>query len=133
MTPSEYLDAAKNAIGITSDNALAERLHENRGTISAIRDGKRPMPTALAYKIAITLKHDPAVVIADLEEQRETNIDRVNFWRSFLSRAALLAILACTLAWTYSAHFANEPNLLGGIAATSAAFYALGLRIICIM
>lgn len=72
MNPIEYLEAAKQAMGITSDNELAKRLEANRGTISAIREGKRGVPVEMAFRLAITLNQDPATVLADLESQRAT-------------------------------------------------------------
>lgn len=116
MKPSAYLDAVKAELDIDSDYALAKRLEITRGQIVAIRDGSRPMPLAVAFKVAITLQLDPAMVIADLEEQREKNEKRRGFWRSFLSRAAcVIAVACCTLAWIPSATSGSAQALLGGL------------------
>lgn len=131
MTPSEYLDAAKDALQITTDNELAKRLGSNRFRISAYRKGKEWPDNYIIMKLAITLKADPAMVLADLESQREKNVERAEFWRSFLSRAATVAILACTLAWVSTATSGTAADRLGGILTASAAvFLARRLRII---
>lgn len=115
MKPSAYLDAVKAELNIESDYELAKRLEVGNGRIVMIRSGERPVPLAMAFKIAITLQLDPAQVVADLEEQREKNEKRREFWRGFLSRATtLVAVLACTLALSFSAIYGNEAGGLGG-------------------
>lgn len=114
MTPSQYLDAAKTKIAIESDYGIAKRLGVPRQSIPAMREGKRPIPLDVAYRIAIILEADPAQVVAELEAERETNPERAEFWRSFLSRAALLAgAIACTLAWSFSGMGASAPAWAG--------------------
>ena len=81
MTPTEYLDAAKTKIGITSDYELSKRLNIHRGWIPAIRRSERHIPLDVAYKLAIILELDPAQVVAELEAERETNPARADFWR----------------------------------------------------
>lgn len=90
MKPSAYLDAVKAQLNIESDYQLAKRLEVGNGRIVAMRDGSRPIPIDIAFKIAIALELDPAQVIADLEEQREKNEKRRDFWRGFLSRSPML-------------------------------------------
>lgn len=115
MTPSEYLDAAKNRMAIESDYELAKRLETPSGHIAEMRSGKRGMPLAVAFKLAITLQLDPAEVVADLEQQREKNPARKAFWSGFMSRARLVAVaVLCTLAVSYSATFANGAATHGG-------------------
>lgn len=123
MTPAEYLDATKAKLSAQSDYELAKKLETNRGTINEIRSGKRGVPVELAFRMAITLELDPAAVVADLESQRETNARRAAFWRGFLTRAAMVAALACTLAWTSSVTSASAAGALGGLMAASAAFW----------
>lgn len=132
MTPSEYLDAAKKTMGIESDNELAKRLETTRQRISGYRSGQQAVKAETAFRLAITLKLDPASVLADLESQQEKNPKRAEFWRSFLSRAALVAVLACTLAWSSTVTSGSAAAALGGMLAASAAIlYARWVRIIC--
>lgn len=131
MTPAEYMDAAKQVMGIKADNELANRFEINRSRVSAYRAGREWPDYYIVTKLAITLNLDPATVLADIESQREKNPKRLEFWRSFLSRAAMLALVASTLALCFSGNFDTGPGLLGGLIAASAAFlYAVRVRII---
>lgn len=115
MKPSAYLDAVKAQLNIQSDYELAKRLEVGRGRIVEMRTGTRPVPIDVAFKIAITLQLDPSQVIADLEEQREKNAKRRDFWRSFLSRASMgIAALACTLVLIFSAMSGSAQGASGG-------------------
>lgn len=106
MKPSAYLDAVKAQLNIDSDYELSKRFQIGNGPLAEMRAGKRAMPLAVAFKIAIALQLDPAQVVADLEEQREKNEEKRAFWRGFLSRAATVAVmLACTLVLSFSATF----------------------------
>lgn len=94
---------------------LAKRLDLPKQSIPGIRNGSRAIALDIAFKIAIALELDPAQVVADLEEQREKNEQRREFWRSFLLRAAmLLAVLARTLALSSSATFDSATRALLG-------------------
>lgn len=115
MKPSAYLDAVKAELNIDSDYALAKVFEVGRGRIVEMRNGSRPVPIDIAFRIAITLQMDPAAVVADLEEQREKNEKRRGFWRSFLSRAALvIAVVGCTLGLMPSATYESALALFGG-------------------
>lgn len=114
MKPADYLDALKHANGITSDYALAKLLDLKAGWLPAIRRDERALPLETAYKIAIGLNLDPAAVVADLESQREKNPKRQEFWRGFLSRAAIPVILACTLALSFIGDFGDAVRVNGG-------------------
>lgn len=120
MTPTEYLDACKAKMGVQSDYELGKRLDLSNAHIPAMRRGSRNVPLDIAYKIAITLELDPAAVVADLEYQREKNEKRKAFWKGFTRRAAMVAALVCTLAWSYSATFESAAGMLGGLAAVAA-------------
>lgn len=115
MTPIEYLDAAKKTIGITSDYELAKRLEVSRQAMSDYRNGKRSPDAYVVFKLAITLNLDPAMVLADLESQKETNEKKRGFWSSFMQRAAIVAVLVCTLALNFSGIAGNERARLGGL------------------
>lgn len=79
MTPAEYIDAAKAELGIKADNELANRFEVHRQRISAYRSGAQWPDNYIVMKLAITLKIDPARVLADLESQRETDSKRAEF------------------------------------------------------
>lgn len=131
MTPAQYIDAAKTELAIQSDNELAKRFDLHRQRISAYRNGTQWPDNYVVMKLAITLKLDPATVLADLESQREKHPDRAQFWRSFLTHAALLVLIACTLASSFIGTSGTAATPHGGtVAASTAVFYALWVRII---
>ncbi|NJD23901.1 MAG: hypothetical protein FIB06_00690 [Betaproteobacteria bacterium] len=114
MKAAEYIDAAKERLNVRSDYAIAKKLGIGRNGIPEIRSGKRALPLEAAYHLAIILDKDPAAVIAELQMERETNPQRAEFWRSFLSRAAsVLAVIACTLALSFSNTAGTAPAAAG--------------------
>lgn len=114
MNTLEYLDAAKAALNITSDYELAKRLDVSKQAISNYRKGNNHPDSVMAFKLAITLKLDPAMVLADLESQREPTGKRGDFWRSFLARAVMVGILVFTVALNFSATCGAGAARLGG-------------------
>ncbi len=118
MKPTENQSKARSSLYITGHAPAGlggKAIGLSPKSIPAIRKGDRAMPLDAVFKIAITLQLDPATVIADLEEQREKNETRRGFWRSFLSRAALMvAVIGCTLAWMPSATYESAAALFGG-------------------
>lgn len=127
MSPNEYIDAAKQEMKLQSDNELAQRMGVHRARISQYRSGKQWPDNYFVMKLAIALKADPVAVLADLESQREKRPERAEFWRSFLSRASLIAITAATLASTFTGECANAAGTNGGEGPSR---YAAGMRII---
>lgn len=131
MNANEYLDAAKQAMNITSDYELANRFGLHRSRISSYRKGREWPDNYVVMLLAITLKLDPARVLADLESQREKDPKRREFWQGFLSRAVMLALITSTLLLGSIGNSGPEAPVLGGLVAASAAFfYAVWVRII---
>lgn len=114
MTPGEYLDRAKEKMGLKSDYALAKRFEVSNGHMPEYRSGKRALSPYLCAKLAITLELDPAEVIADIEAQREKNPKRAEFWRSFRSHARCLVLAACMLASIFSGGLGAVAGGIGG-------------------
>ena len=120
MTPAEYLNATKSVMGIQSDYELAKKLETTTDMVSKIRSGKRPMPLVIATKIAITLNIDPMTVIAENEAIHEKDSQKAAFWRSFKSRAPMVVVTVCTLAYSSIGSFGNAPEQAGGFATIEA-------------
>lgn len=114
MKAALLLDAAKERLSLKSDYALAKAAEVPKQRISNVRKGIERIPLHLAYWLAITLQLDPAQVVAELEADWEKNEKRAAFWRSFLSRAALLAGVACTLVLLSFAGSGNAQAANGG-------------------
>lgn len=98
MKPADYLEAAKARLNMPSDYALAKAMNIDAGRLLKLKRGVRPLDEAEVVFIATTLELDPAQVFADLGEQRTKNVKKKELLRGFLSRAAVLAALCCTLA-----------------------------------
>lgn len=90
MKTAEYWRAAKRALKIDSDYALAKRLEITRASASLLVNGHSTMSNTTAAKIAEILKLDPLQVIADCELERGTNDA---FWRR-IRDAAMFAFCA---------------------------------------
>lgn len=88
MTPTEYLDAAKEKLGNVSDYELAKRLEITRQRVSDIRHNRLPLDNFTAFRLAVILEKDPAGIVADLEGQREKDEKKAAFFRDFALRAA---------------------------------------------
>lgn len=107
MTPAEYLNAARDALNMTSDYQLAHYLKTPPQRLSAYRKGKEWPDNYIVMQLAMALKLDPVSVLADLESQHERNPVKKAFWQSFYSRAGTLAVLLCTMASTFTANYGN--------------------------
>lgn len=119
MKPGEYLDRAKEELGLKTDYALAKAMGIDRGRLLKLRKGTRPLDEAEAIWLATTIRCDPAQVIADLAEQREKDPKKKDFLRGFMSRAAVLAAICCTLALTCFDGAGNVLAAAGGRRRTS--------------
>lgn len=114
MTPAQYLAACKTKLGHCSDYALAKKWDIDKGYMSKVMRGQRPINGHLSMLIAITLELDPVQVLADIEAQQQTG-KAGEFWRSFRSRVQTLAmVLLYTLAFALSGGTANDPGATGG-------------------
>lgn len=119
MKPAELLDAAKTRLCLKSDYELALRMGIRPQHMGEIRNGKRAMSLHLIYWLAITLERDPAALVAEIEEGREKNENRKAFWRSFLSRAAVIAGTCCTLVLVSFGTGGNARAATGGLNASA--------------
>lgn len=114
MKPAEYIEAAKARLNLSSDYALAKVMNIDRGRLFKLKEGSRPLDEAEIVFLAATLALDPALVMADLGEQRTKNAKKKELLRGFLSRAAVLAALCCTLGLSCFGGAGSEPGRLGG-------------------
>ncbi|MES9961695.1 MAG: hypothetical protein ABW089_14790 [Sedimenticola sp.] len=100
MKTTDYISAAKKKLEITSDNQMAIWLGVSRNSMSQYKTGKRVMDDYVAVKIAEALGVDPLKVIAQANEERETDKDKKEFWHRIATAAAavLLSPFALTIA-----------------------------------
>lgn len=115
MTPAQYLSSCKTKLGHISDYELAKRWQVDKGYISKLMRGQRPINAHIAFLIAITLELDPVRVLAEIEAQQQTG-KAGEFWKSFLLRVRQVAgLLALTLALLASAGTGSDQAAAGGL------------------
>lgn len=93
-----YLDDAKKALNIESDNAMAKHLGITRSAISNYRAGSYVMDDYAAAKIAEALMIEPMEVIAAANMEREKTEDRKAYWENFYKRLGGVAASIMTIA-----------------------------------
>ncbi len=82
----DYLDEAKEKLGIKSDNAMAKELSITRSSISFYRTGKSTMDDYTCILVASILEIDPLELIAVANWERENNEEKKAFFANFLKR-----------------------------------------------
>lgn len=87
-TTVQYLNEAKERLGITSDNALAKHLKIARSAISQYQHGHRIIDDYAAVRIAEILGINPMDVIATANYEREKAPERKDFWRKMRDKGS---------------------------------------------
>lgn len=80
MNTQEYLDAAKSALGIESDYALAKELRISREYVSQFRTGKRNLSDDIAMHIADIIGKHRALVMLDIHRERAKSDAERDLW-----------------------------------------------------
>lgn len=93
-TTIDYLDEAKQRLGIISDYRMAQWLGMTNGGISHYRTRKRIIDNYIAVKLAEALGINAMEVIATAEAEREKEEERQSFWRE-IARKTKGAIAVC--------------------------------------
>lgn len=83
-----YLDALKEAEGLTSDYALAKYLSINRAVISQYRSGKMVIDDYVCLMIAKRLELDPLEVISLANAEREKDETKKAVWENLYQTVA---------------------------------------------
>lgn len=92
-TTLEYIEEAKERLGITSDYALAKWLDVPRETVSGYRTKRRTIDDYAAARIAEALGVAPLQIIAAANAEREKDDRKRSFWEQ-LAKGSTTAILA---------------------------------------
>lgn len=112
MTPTEYLDAAKLALGVSSNYALAKALDVPEQNISDYYREKAVPSDETCAKLALALEMPIGEVLADIRRQTAKTPRAREFWQSFLARirsTTLIVVLA-----TFGGSYALAPSACGG-------------------
>jgi transcriptional regulator with XRE-family HTH domain len=86
-----YLDRAKEKLNVSSDYEMAAKLGVTRAAISKWRRNKGVMDDFAAAKIAEILDADAMAVIAAANAERESDVERQEFWKNFYKRLGGIA------------------------------------------
>jgi hypothetical protein len=108
-TTIEYLNEAKEALGIESDYGMAKWLKVSTAAMAQYRGGKRTIDDYTAAKLAEALRLNPLEVIAAANMEREKVSERKDFWRKLAQGGMAAAIFLAAISVTYS----------GGVSANS--------------
>lgn len=88
-TTIEFLDAAKEKLGIESDYALAKRLGLQLSTVSGYRTGRRFFDDDAALIIATALDIHPFNVIAAVNAERAKTPEQRARWSGVMEKFSL--------------------------------------------
>ncbi|AYR24554.1 transcriptional regulator [Herbaspirillum rubrisubalbicans] len=88
MNTTEFLDRAKQKLGVESDYALAKALNMRASTISGYRAGRSRMDDDAAYKVAQILEIDPILPIAAANAERTKSPEMRAFWEGLAKKVA---------------------------------------------
>lgn len=102
----DRLEEVKALLGLTSNYQLAKRLQVSQADISYAYKGEYKADEYLATRIALELGIEPIHLIAELRAEDEKNETKREFWRSFLTRAAL--VIASATALTFGLPSSSE-------------------------
>lgn len=91
MKPSEYIDKAKEKLGLTSDYAISIELGVDRKRISRYRNGESYFDEYMTFKVAEILEMNPEKIICDMKIQSEKNEDKREFWIEQLGKQTGMA------------------------------------------
>jgi plasmid maintenance system antidote protein VapI len=89
MRSIEYFKLVKRRLGIESDYALAKALGLQSSAVSKIQAGKHTMGEETALKVAEILNVHPALVLADLQAEREKNPQIQAIWRGLAEKISM--------------------------------------------
>jgi len=92
----ELLDAAKEAMGVTSDYAIAQELGIGRARVSEYRKGSYSPEAYVVLRLAQIAGEDPAKAIADVAAEREKHPDRKRWLENFRNAACWVGMAIAT-------------------------------------
>lgn len=88
MNTLEYLDEAKNRLGLPSDYALSKALGLTTSAISNYRAGRSRIDDDVALKLANLTGRNPLEVIAAANFERAKTPEMKAIWQGLLSKVA---------------------------------------------
>jgi len=111
----EYLNRAKEKLGISSDYALAKVLDVHQAIVSQMMSEKKHATEDVAFKLAQILEEDERLVLAEIRAESAPTEKQKDWWRGFSSRVRHAAgIAALTTSVLYSGSYTHEAEASGG-------------------
>ena len=110
----EYINEAKRALEIESDNAFAKWLGVTRAALSNYKGKKSVMDDYVAARVAEALHISPLEVIATANAEREKDTERKDFWKK-MATGAQAAVVGSTLIFgglTYGEKPSNNQHFI---------------------
>ena len=92
MTTTEYLDALRARLALSSDYQLAASLHVTRAAVSRYRTGAAYFDEDIALRVARLLAIDPARVLADVAAERARTPEARTVWRRIANSLAVVPL-----------------------------------------
>ena len=109
----DYVEEAKEKLGLDSDAALAKHIGGGRSLISQWRnDGKVP-DDYYCIRLGEVLGIDPLEVIASANYEREKSSDKKEWWSDFMKRHGSkvgTVLLGCALTYSYCGLHGQEKS-----------------------
>jgi len=93
-TTTDYLDALKTRLGVSSDYQLSKVMKVRQSLISNYRTGRSHFDDAMAIEVAKTLEVDPGEVLAAMQAERTKCPAAKKAWQR-LSESLMAGLLAC--------------------------------------
>lgn len=94
MNTLQYLDAAKSALKIESDYALAKALKLTSSAVSNYRAGRSHMDDETACKIAEIIGMHPGLVMLDMHRERAKSPKDAALWKEIFEGFHTLSLRA---------------------------------------
>lgn len=92
MTTTEYLDALRARLALSSDYQLAAALRVTRAAVSRYRTGGAHFDEDIALRVAHLLTIDPARVLADVAAERARTPEARTAWRRIANSLAVVPL-----------------------------------------
>lgn len=102
MKTIEFLDAAKEKLGLRTDSELSEALGTSRARIGHYRTGIRKPDEYICFQIAEILNVEPQAVISAVRAEGEQDPDKRRFWEQYARRYGVALTVPFLLAGTIS-------------------------------
>ncbi|QQZ30784.1 helix-turn-helix domain-containing protein [Thiothrix subterranea] len=86
MKTIDFLDKAKEKLGISRDSDLAKAINCGTGKIANYRTGSRKPDVETCFRLAEILNVEPQAVISAVRAESEVDPEKQRFWMNYAKR-----------------------------------------------